>query len=95
MRFLAICSNRVILKDKYISPSRRRTKRRRTGGRTEIITRMPVRDIPTYELLDADGIDAVHAVSMDIVEGIGIEFRDQDAIALWRKDRMSGRGKMV
>ena len=42
------------------------------------------RDIPVVELLGTDGVEAVHAVSMDIAERIGIEFRDDAAIASWR-----------
>ena len=70
---------------KRVSARRGRTKRRRITGRPEISARPMVRDIPVYELLNSDGVDAVHAVSMDIVERIGIEFRDADAIASWRK----------
>ena len=68
-----------------VSARRGRTKRRRITQSPDISVRRVVREIPVYELLDPDGVATVHAASMDIVERIGIEFRDQEAIASWRK----------
>lgn len=68
-----------------VSARRGRTKRRRITQSPEISVRHVVREIPVYELLDSDRVAAVHAASMDIVERIGIEFRDQEAIASWRQ----------
>ena len=42
------------------------------------------REIPLYELLDASGIEVIHQTSMTILEEIGVEFRDDDALAYWR-----------
>jgi trimethylamine--corrinoid protein Co-methyltransferase len=44
----------------------------------------PLRNIPLYELLDADGLERIHDASMTILEEVGIEFRDAEALALWR-----------
>jgi trimethylamine--corrinoid protein Co-methyltransferase len=42
------------------------------------------REIPLYELLSADGLELIHAESMTILEEIGIDFRYEPALALWR-----------
>lgn len=43
-----------------------------------------VREIPVYELLDAEGVALVHETAMTILEEIGIEFNDQEALTLWK-----------
>ncbi len=68
--------------------------RKRSGGRAArralrehvpIVQRRPVRrEIPLYELLDADGIELIHDNAMTILEEVGIEFCDDEALALWR-----------
>ena len=68
--------------------------RRRSGGRAArqrqrrnapiVQRRYITRDIPIYELLDAEGIEIIHENSMTILEEIGIEFRDDDALERWR-----------
>ena len=42
------------------------------------------RNIPSYEMVGEDRLDAIHAASMRIVEEIGIEFRDPVALASWK-----------
>jgi len=72
-------------------------RRRRSGGRaantakrqTSDITQMPWRvpvntDRPT-EPLDGDGVQAVHDGAMRILEEIGIEFLNEEAIALFKQ----------
>ena len=68
--------------------------RKRSGGRAArrkqrlsapiVQRRYITRDIPLYELLDAEGIEIIHENSMTILEEIGIEFRDDDALERWR-----------
>jgi len=43
------------------------------------------REIPLYELLNAEGLEIVHEESMTILEEIGIDFRYPPALELWRK----------
>ncbi|MEX2201416.1 MAG: trimethylamine methyltransferase family protein, partial [Dongiaceae bacterium] len=43
------------------------------------------REIPLYELLDAAGLETIHEQSMTILEEIGLDFRDEPALELWRK----------
>lgn len=42
------------------------------------------RRLPVYEVLDAEGLELVHDASMRILEEVGIDFRDDEALALWR-----------
>ncbi len=68
--------------------------RKRSGGRAArrkqrlsapiVQRRYITRDIPLYELLDAEGIEIIHENSMTILEEIGVEFRDDDALERWR-----------
>ncbi len=53
------------------------------------------RRIPRYELLDAEGIERIHATSMTILEEIGIDFRDEIALAAWKKAGADIRGERV
>ena len=43
------------------------------------------REIPLYELLNAEGLEVVHEESMTILAEIGIDFRYEPAIKLWRE----------
>lgn len=65
---------------------------RRSGGRAarmqlRTAARGPlpglVRNIPTYDLLPPDAIELIHAASLGILEEVGIEFRDAEALSLW------------
>jgi trimethylamine--corrinoid protein Co-methyltransferase len=44
-----------------------------------------IRDIPTYDLGGEERLDAIHEVSMRMLEEVGIEFRDPVALATWRE----------
>lgn len=54
-----------------------------------------VRDIPLYELLDSERLDVIHDASMTVLEEIGIDFRDDEAIALWRQAGADVKGQRV
>ena len=66
----------------------------RRGGRRarrELRTATPVislptlvREIPAYEILDEDKLELVHDASMRILEEVGIDFRDDEALAIWK-----------
>ncbi len=43
-----------------------------------------VRDIPLYEVLDAEGVELIHEESMKILEEAGIDFRDEEALDYWK-----------
>ena len=43
-----------------------------------------VRNIPLYEVLNQEGEELIHDASMKILEEVGIEFRDDEAIDYWK-----------
>ncbi|MCH7942835.1 MAG: trimethylamine methyltransferase family protein [Proteobacteria bacterium] len=43
-----------------------------------------VRNIALYEVLDEAGVELIHDASMAILEEVGIDFRDAEALAAWR-----------
>jgi trimethylamine--corrinoid protein Co-methyltransferase len=76
----------------------RRGREQRRGERLKPAApriRQPVRDIPVYELLDADGLETIHQASMTILAEIGIEFRDAEALELWRAAGADVKGQRV
>lgn len=79
-----------------------RKRRGGTAGRHKAEAEAPLvqrsqirRRIPRYELLDAEGIERIHATSMTILEEIGIDFRDEIALAAWKKAGADIRGERV
>jgi trimethylamine--corrinoid protein Co-methyltransferase len=85
--------------------ARQTTKRRRGGGsraRKEARAKAPiahlpalVREIPTYELLDEEGVALVHDAAMGIVEEVGVSFGDAEALSLWREAGAEIEGERV
>ena len=68
-------------------PGRRRGREARRQARTE----KPVgflpeldRKIPVIDLMTPDQVERIHDATMTLLEGKGIEFRDDESIALWR-----------
>jgi trimethylamine--corrinoid protein Co-methyltransferase len=43
-----------------------------------------VRNIPTYDIVPDEAVELIHDESMKILEEIGCEFRDDEAIAMWK-----------
>ena len=54
-----------------------------------------IRNIPPYDMVGEDRLDAIHAASMRIVEEIGIEFRDPVALASWKDSGADVSGTRV
>ena len=44
-----------------------------------------IRKLPPLEILDAEGIERIHNASCDILEEVGIDFRDPVALSHWRE----------
>ena len=64
---------------------RRRGRRRRRDGTETAVTptvTQPVHRIPIYEILDEEGLEQIHQASMEILEEIGIDFYDDEALAI-------------
>ena len=67
--------------------------RRRGRANRQIIRREPAfralphitRSIPVYGLLAEDGLQRIHDVSLAILRDPGIEFRDDEAISIWKE----------
>src|SRR5439155_755586 len=67
---------------------------RRAGGRegrrvmrAKAVPSFPtlVRNIPVYQIVPDEAIELIHDESLKILEEIGCEFRDAEAIALWKE----------
>ncbi len=66
---------------------RRGGREARRQARTAITIRaLPVleRAIPVYEVLNQEGLERIHEASLQILEQIGIDFRDAEAAQMWR-----------
>ncbi|TIW64585.1 MAG: trimethylamine methyltransferase, partial [Mesorhizobium sp.] len=66
---------------------------RRSGGRLgrKAIRGAPVasfptlvRQIPAYQMVPDEAVELIHQESLAILEEVGCEFRDDEAIALWK-----------
>lgn len=44
-----------------------------------------VRKIPVYEIVPDEAVELIHRESLTILEEVGCEFRDDEAIALWKE----------
>ena len=44
-----------------------------------------VRNIPLYEVVDQEGVELIHEASMKILEQVDIDFRDEEALDIWRQ----------
>ena len=54
-----------------------------------------VRNIPLYEVLDAEGVELIHEESMKILEEAGIDFRDAEALEYWKQAGADIDGQLV
>ena len=65
---------------------RRGRNARAAQRRTRVRTWLPEmeRKIPWVDLLTEDQVRTVHDASMDVIEEVGVEFRCDDALAMWR-----------
>ena len=43
-----------------------------------------VRNIPTYQIVPDEAVELIHEESMKILEEVGCEFRDDEAISMWK-----------
>jgi trimethylamine--corrinoid protein Co-methyltransferase len=61
------------------------------------VTSLPTlkRQIPLYEVLNQEGLEMIHDASCRILEEIGIDFRDAEALALWKNAGADVRGERV
>ncbi|WP_424972877.1 trimethylamine methyltransferase family protein [Dinoroseobacter sp. S76] len=53
------------------------------------------RNIPICEVMDGEGVEKIDAASMDILETVGVQFRDPIALEDWRKAGAKVEDEMV
>ncbi len=44
-----------------------------------------LRNLPVYEVVNQEGVEMVHELAMRIVEEIGVDFRDEESLDIWRR----------
>ena len=54
-----------------------------------------VREIPVYNLVPDEAVELIHEESMRILEEVGCEFRDDEAISMWTAAGADVRGTRV
>lgn len=81
-----------------------RQHRRAAGGRQQrhVLRSAPrsalpvlVRNIPVYEIVPNEAIELIHDESCRVLEEVGIEFRDDEAIDMWRRAGAETNGHRV
>lgn len=78
---------------------------RRRGGRSAMraartaktVKALPTlkRNIPYFEVLNEEGLERIHEASMKILEEVGIDFRDDEALASWQEAGADVQGQRV
>ena len=81
------------MSDVSTSPAQPAAAHRRAGGRegrralrSAPVASFPtlVREIPAYEIVPDEAVELIHEESMKILEEVGCEFRDDEAIVMWK-----------
>ncbi|MBT4872573.1 MAG: trimethylamine methyltransferase family protein [Marinovum sp.] len=66
----------------------------RTAPNFEMLPAL-VGKLPNCDVMDGDQVDRIDAASMDILENVGVQFRDQIALEDWKKAGADVVGEMV
>jgi len=68
------------------APRRRGRSARKTARADRRVTWLPELDrgIPYLDIVTPEELERIHDASMDLLEEVGIEFRDDEAIAMWK-----------
>ena len=53
------------------------------------------RRLSAYEVLNQEGLEMIHAASLNILEDIGIDFRDEEALSIWKEQGADVKGERV
>ena len=54
-----------------------------------------IRNVPVYEVANAEGVEQIHDLAMRIVERIGVDFRDAESLDIWKKTDAEIQGERV
>lgn len=73
----------------------RRERRRETQEATTPRPAQPTNRFPVYEILDEEELEIIHQASMEILSDIGIDFYDDEALAILRQNGANVRGETV
>jgi len=78
-------------------PRRKGRAARRAAREARQVTWLPPleRGLPYLDIVTPDELERIHDASMRILEEIGIEFRDDEAIAMWKAAGTSVDGYRV
>ncbi|MDH3452994.1 MAG: trimethylamine methyltransferase family protein, partial [Gammaproteobacteria bacterium] len=78
-------------------PRRRGRSSRRAARIDSPIVHHPtlVRNIPIFEIVNQEGVEMIHELAMRIVEQIGVDFRDAEALEIWRRSGAEIDGERV
>ncbi|MGO4842913.1 trimethylamine methyltransferase family protein, partial [Rhizobiaceae sp. 2RAB30] len=59
----------------------------RRAARSAPVASFPtlVRNIPVYEIVPNEAVELIHEESLKILEEVGCEFRDDEAIVMWKE----------
>ena len=80
-------------------PERRRRGRgaRRAARLNAPFVHLPtlLRRVPVFEVANAEGVELIHDLAMRMVEEAGVEFRDEESLALWRGAGAEVEGERV
>lgn len=73
-----------------------RASRREARSAVEAVS-WPVldRQVPVYDVLNEDRLEALHQASIKLLEEIGIDFRDDEAVAMWKEVGADVQGHRV
>ena len=80
-----------------VGTARRGRGARKAQRQTRDVTMLPAlkRRLPLTEVMDAEQVARIDAASMDILENVGVVFRDDIALADWRRAGADVRGERV
>jgi trimethylamine---corrinoid protein Co-methyltransferase len=55
----------------------------------------PLHRLPVYEILNEEGIELIHATSLQLLADVGVDFYDQEALAILKKHGAAVQGENV
>jgi trimethylamine---corrinoid protein Co-methyltransferase len=80
-----------------MSERTRNRRERRERDRAAVVARMqqPLHRLPVYDLVDEEGLETLHQASMQILQEIGIDFYDEEALAILKENGADVQGETV
>ena len=86
----------MALKEEKISRRGGRSARRAARTNAPIVHHPPlIPNVPVYEVANTEGEEQIHELAMRIVEEIGVEFRDEESLDIWRRTDAEIEGERV